>query len=403
MTASDVTVSPADYDPADQEGLQDPQPMYRALRAARVAYSEKQEGGFYALARYEDVHGAARDWQTFSSADGITLPAVGNPEPFIPIEVDPPRLQEYRRILAPLFTPAKTKEMVPELRRIAREIIDDIAKRNSCEFVDEFAYMYPTVAMYRSPWMGEPLEGEKLDPEGSDDWAQNLRDSVRTFIHGFGEPSARIAGLIIEYSKKLLEHRRANPADDIPTYLLKAEINGRKLTEAEMLNTLLLQFNAGPPTTGAFLSGAFWFLAQRPDLQEVLAGDPTKIPLAMEELLRYLGPTQVSKRTTTRPVTVGGTEIPAKCPVGLVWAAANRDEAEFPNAEEFVLDRFPNRHIAFGMGVHRCIGSNVARALIQISLEEWFRQIPKFSIRPGSPTPWDVGISRNLQNLELVW
>lgn len=401
MTAS--AVSPLDYDPADHDALQDPFPMYRALRDAGVTYSERQEGGFYALARYEDVHAAARDWQTFSSAGGITIPATGNPERFIPIEYDPPQLQEYRKILAPLFTPKKTNEMEAELRGIACDIIDSIATGDSCEFVNDYAYLYPIVAMYRSPWMGAPLEGVKLDPEGPDDWPQNLRNSVQTFIHGIGEPSARIAGLIIEYSKKVLAHRRENPADDIPTYLLNAEINGRKLTETEILNTMLLQFNAGPPTVGAALSGMFWFLAQRPEIQTQLAEDPAKIPLAMEELLRYLGPTQAEKRTTTQAVTVAGQQIPAKCPVALVWAAANRDEAEFPNAEEFVLDRFPNRHIAFGMGVHRCIGSNVARLLIQTSLEEWFSRIPKFSIRPGSPTPWEVGVSRSLKNLELIW
>lgn len=401
MTAPEVQAE--DFDPSDHDTMQDPQPMYHALRENGVTYSKTVEGGFYALARYEHVHAAARDWKTFSSAGGITIPAVGNPNPFIPIEIDPPEQVEYRKIFAPLFTPKVVEEKEADLRAMARSFVEDISERGSCEFVKDFAYLYPMVAMYQSPWMGYPLDGVKMDPEGPDDWKANFRDSVQTFIHGFGEPTVRIGGLIIEYSKKMLEHRRENPANDIPTYLLNAEVNGRKLTEQEMLDILLLQFNAGPPTVGAALSGFWWFLAQRPDIQEALANDPSKIPAATEELLRYLGPTQTEKRTTTREVTVDDTTIPAKCPVAISWAAANRDEAEFPNAEEFEIDRFPNRHMAFGMGVHRCVGSTVARALIHISLEEWFAKIPKFSIRPGSPTPWDVGISRSLQNLELVW
>lgn len=403
MTVVDTDFVHRSFDPNDATQLQDPYPIYRELRDAGVVWSDKHEGGFAVVSRYRDVYRVARDPETFSSAGGINLPAVGSQRPMLPIEADPPEHHAYRRPLAPVFAPPVVDRIEPELRQLAVEIIDGIAARGKCEFITDFAYLFPMMAVYRSPWMGDFLPGEKLDPQGVDDIPANFRDAVQAFIHDVGPTSERIGACIYEYTEKMIAHRSGCPMDDLPSRILGAKFLDRDFTHQEIVDLLFLQFVAGPPTVGAALGGFFWFLAQRPDVCKRLVAEPELMDSAVEELLRFLGPTQAERRTTTREVELGGLTLPPQTPVLVVWAAANRDEAEFPNGEEFVIDRFPNRHLAFGAGVHRCIGSNVARTLIRISIEEWLRRIPDFGIEEGATLEWDVGVSRSLKQLPLVW
>lgn len=385
------------FDPIDQARLQDPYPLYRELRErCPVAHSDAHMGGFWVLSRYEDVRRVALDAETFASGPGIAIPPLGNPLPMIPLEVDPPDHEPLRRLVSPAFAPARMRPVEASARSCARQLVDAFAARGECDLVTELAYRLPVLTIWQRPLLGEPLT------EGLGDWVATFQSWVHDFKHSQGR-SAEAGATILAYVERVLDARRAEPADDIPSTLLNAEVAGRPLTREEQLGYLFILFTAGVETTAAALGSIFLFLAREPEVRARLAAEPELLDPAIEELLRFLGPVQAERRTATRDVEVGGCPIRAGESVLLLWNSAGRDEAEFADGETFVPDRFPNRHLSFGLGPHRCVGSHLARLTLRAAIQEVLERLPDYRVRDGAELRFSVGTNRSLVSLPVVF
>jgi hypothetical protein len=388
------------YDPMS-ERVQTPYDLYSEMRKrCPVAHSDAhEENGFWIFSRYQDVLRAARDHETYSNAGGITLPAVGLVRPLIPLEYDPPLQTSYRGLLSPLFSPRQTARIEERLRAQTIGLIDAFIDRGSCDLVTEFCERQPTMALWQEPFLGDPIPVG----DGDDDWVGAFQSWIHDLTH---VPSKTVeAGQQIGgYLMALIEHRRQNPADDIPTLLLSATVEGRPLSEEEVFDYLFMLFAAGVETTAASLGAIFHFLGRNPDIRTRLATEPSLIPTACEELLRFLGPTQATRRTLKRAVDVDGHALREGDSVLLLWGSADRDEDEFDAPDRCILDRFPNRHLAFGAGTHRCLGSNLARLELRLSLEEFLRRIPDYEVTAtDDELEWGVGTDRALQHLPITF
>jgi cytochrome P450 len=212
-----------------------------------------------------------------------------------------------------------------------------------------------------------------------------------------------VIGETFQYLNGVYEDRQANPRSDIPSVVLTIEVEGRPISQMEFLCMMNMLFVAGLDTTSN--AGAYMFeeLARRPDVRRRLLDDPNLIPAAIEEFLRYVTPLPALARTTTQDVPVGDATIPAGERVLLHWMGANHDPAEFPDPDEFVIDRAPNRHFAFGAGVHRCLGSNLARLELRIVLEEVLRRMPDYRIAEGASVERYPGVTRGISSLPVTF
>jgi cytochrome P450 len=376
--------------------LAHPTEIYRALRSCPVVHSDNH-GGFHVVSRFGDVARIASDWETFSSAQGITIPPYGTPRPMMPIELDPPEQGDFRRALAPRVSVRRMAELEDSLREICRRLLAPLAAGESYDFMSDFAEVFPIEAFWQEPLMGPPVHS----PITEGDWLGAFQRWSQE-LHHDDELSAAASASINSYIDDVLAERRKNPRDDMPTQLITQEVGGRMLSLDEVHDTLLLMFAAGIETTKSALGNMLHYLAHHPEQRRRLAAEPSLIPTAVEELLRLVGPNQGVKRTATVDTEVGG------CPVGkgeavlIMWAAANLDEEEFPEPDEFVVDRTPNRHLAFGRGVHKCIGLHFARLELKVALEEVLAVAPAFEITvPEEELEWAVGIDRTLVHLPV--
>lgn len=381
------------FDHHDQELAADPFPTYEALRQkCPVAHSENY-GGFWALSRYEDVYNAAHDPATFSSARrGVTIPHMGaeGAPPMIPIEIDPPMHVKYRQITQRLFSPGYLEANWAErIRTVTNECIDALAGRGEADFAEGLCVPIPLTVITQM------MDVPPADREQFKDWSAKLVQ----LHHLSPEVQMETAMALMGYFGAQAADRREHPRDDLVTVVVQGEVDGRPLTDLEVQQYCFLLLLAGNETTTNAMGAALWYLGEHPEARKRLADDPSLIPTAVEEFLRYFSPVQGLARTTTTSVDVGGTMIPADEPVLLLWASANRDEEQFPRACEFILDRSPNLHIAFGAGPHRCLGSSLARLELRILLEQVLQRIPDYEV--AGPVEWYMGATRAISRLPV--
>ncbi len=373
-----------------------PQPVYARLRAECPVARQAMIGGPI-LSRYEDVMWALRHPEIFSSAMEMQM-ALGTERPMIPQQIDPPIQTRFRKILDPQFSRKRMQLIEPDIRRHANELIDKFIDRGECEFDRDFAIPLPCTAFLRL--MGLPLEELELFLELKDGI---IRPQARTDDM---EEAARIRKTtgkrIYAYFEKMIDQRRASPQDDLMTYLVQAELDGRKLTTNEILDISYLMLLGGLDTVTATLGCSIAYLAANPDQRDRLVEDPDKIPAAIEELLRWETPVAAVPRVVKQDVTIAGVEIKAGEVAIMLLGAANTDDAEFEQAGRVDFDREPNRHIAFGGGPHRCLGSHLARMELRAALEEWHKRIPEYAIKPGETPRYSPGI-REVLYLPLVF
>lgn len=370
MTEDRPTV---DFDHHAAEFAEDPWSAYRRLRSScPVAYSERY-GGFWLLSRYDDVKEVASDDGRFLSGQSVTVPP--KPESMrlsIPIEVDGPLFLEYRRILNPFFSPQAADRMEPEIHAFVTEAIDDFIEQGRCDIVQDFANPVPAKTTLRL--LGLPVE----------DWrafAEPLH--AKTFLrseHKFQEHLLRLYDEMHEWVREAIRERDERPRDDMISALVRAEVEDRRLTRDEVFDIVMLVLHGGFDTTGAAIGNAVLHLDEHDDDRERLRSDPGLIPLAVEEFLRYEAPQQGLARVATEDCVVGGQNIRAGERLFLLWASANRDERQFDDPDRVLLDRWPNRHVTFGVGAHRCLGAHLARREIRIALEELLRRLPDFRV-----------------------
>lgn len=363
----------------------DPHPTYARMRAeCPVARGDLGGRPVVLISRYEDVHWALRHPEHFTSAGGTLN--LGE-QPLLPLEVDPPLHTEYRRILNPRFTPRAIAALEPEIRRIVRELLEGFVDRGSCDFHQEFATPLPSgifLALMGLPlddlpqflqWRDDTIRPD-VDP-GDFEGAQRIRDET--------------AHAISDYFREALAARQVDPDDSLLSSLVHADMGGRPLSETELLGISHLLLLGGLDTVTATLDCMVTFLATHPDHRRELVDDPSLVPAAVEELLRWLSPVMVVPRTAKEDVTVQGVELRAGDGVTLVLGAANADEAAFgPEAVDF--HREPNKHVAFGAGHHLCLGAHLARLELRVALEELHARIPDYRLPDGFEPHFSTGI-----------
>lgn len=332
----------------------DPWSEYERLRRdTPVAHSEAH-GGFWVVSRHEDVRRIAADDVGFSSASGIVIPDKRSGQRSIPIELDPPDSHAYRRLLNPFFAPAAIERMAPAIVDIVHRCIDRIAATHNHTFDVVADLARPVPAMTTMHLLGLPVR----------EW-RTIADLQRASRVGDGRSAhARLRDTISD----AISARRDAPSDDLLGRLVAARLDGRPLGDHEILDIAQLVVQGGFETTGSAISTAIVHLASLTGAERRRLVDPHSLAIAVEELLRFRAPQPALARTATRDHVVGDQRICAGEKVLLLWASANRDEAVFPDADRIDLAREPNRHLTFGVGSHRCLGSNLARAQIRATL-----------------------------------
>jgi cytochrome P450 len=373
-------------------GLEEPQPMYKALRESAPVFRSPQG---VVLSRLADIEMALKRTDVFSSnMDAVDL---GNLRPLIPLQIDPPKHAEYRRILDPLFTPREMARREPGITALVNEMIDRFADRGKCDFHAEFAVPLPCTVFLRL--LGLPLE----DLESFLAWKDGvIRPEGVSNPKEHREAAAPAAKQIYEYFDRAIDDHIDSPRDDVLSALITADLEGRPLTREELLDICFLFLIAGLDTVTDSLDCFFVYLARHPDQRRLLVEQPDILASAIEEMLRWETPVPGVARVAVQDVDVAG------CPVGKgervspLLGAANTDPAEFPDPDIVDFRRNPNRHRAFGGGPHRCLGSHLARIELRVALREFHRRIPDYEIPAGVTLTYTRGL-RSVEALPLTF
>jgi cytochrome P450 len=362
-----------------------------------VAHSERF-GGTWLPTRHADVAAIAHDTEHFTS-EGVIVspwkpqgmaPMGGAP----PITSDPPFHADARRLLLPAFSPKEMAKWEPATRAACRQLLDEIVA-SGADVVDaaqQYAQHIPVRVI--AEMLGVPAEdGDKFRR-----FIHRIIEAPGTFVDEDFDPEDTLDA----YLRKVVDDHRADPRDDLVGFLMKAEMNGEPLSDQHIGGTIALLLIAGIDTTWSAIGASLWHLAQSPDDRRRLVDDPDVLPFAVEEFLRFYAPVTMA-RLVSSEVEVGGQKLGERDWVLLPFPAANRDPEAFEDADRFVIDRTRNRHVAFGLGIHRCLGSNLARMELQIAVDEWMRRIPDFELASDDPgaVRWSGGQVRGPRALPV--
>jgi cytochrome P450 len=368
-----------------------PQPSNHAL----VGQGAVSLGGPVMVTNRELVNETLRASGTFSSAD---LVEQGNSLPLIPLNIDPPDHRKYRKLLDPLFAPRRIDALETDITERVNHFIDAFVDRGHCDFTAELAELFPSavfLGMMGLPW--DELETLVAMRDGL------LRPGNRQM-----QPEERsaiqreTAGRVYAYFDAILDERADDPRDDILSLFVGVEADGDRLDRQEVLAICFVLLTAGLDTVTDSLTCFFAFLAQHPEHRRRIVDDPDVIPDAVEELLRWETPVPSVVRWAREDSTIGSEAVGAGQHVIVNLSAANLDPDEFAEPLEVRFDREVNRHLAFGGGVHRCLGSHLARRELRIALREWHRRIPDYSLSPGYEVTYLPPL-RYVPDLQLTW
>jgi cytochrome P450 len=380
-----------DFDHLDPRWVKDPHSIWRELRqTCPVAHTDRFEGVYLPLG-YEDIRAVAYDTEHFSSRRIAIREGKPQLPPSPPITSDPPAHRDDRRILLPPFTPQAVAKLEPRVRAICRELLERLADRSECDAAVDYAQEIPTRVTARMLGISE-LEGARFRT-----W---VRDVLEV---GIADPAItrRVFAELDAFFAQEIAKRRKAPGDDLVSYLLDTRPNGEPLNEEHIVGTLRLLLLAGIDTTWSMIGASLWHLATHEDDRKRLVGNPDLIPTAIEEFLRAYAPVVIG-REIIKETEIGGCRLRGGEMVMLAFGAANRDPAMFPDADRIIIDRTENRHAAFGLGIHRCVGSNLARMEIRIALEEWLGKFPDFILSPGAVVRWSAGTVRGPREIPIT-
>jgi cytochrome P450 len=380
------------FDPLAPE-MGDPAEFHDALEHLRthvgMARSD-QRGGFWVATRYEDVLRIAQDWEAFSSEHGITVPAQQTPLPAIPEQLDPPLHREFKRLINRYFTPAAVHEQEDATRAIVNRLIDAVVEAGECEFMEAFAQPLPGLAFFDLFLHAPSEELHEINRLASVASTPTTEEAIQA--------RREMIGWIFQFAER---RRNEPPKGDVVDAVLAAEVDGRPITELEVVGVIQLLLFGGLDTTAGALGAAMIHFCEDPSLPERLREDPSRIPDAVEELLRIDGPFAFIGRCAMRDVEVDGARISAGDMVLLSWSSANRDEREFGCPATFDLDREVNRHIAFGAGPHRCAGSNLARMNLRLAFEAIVERLR--DLRLTDEVRFHPGYSRGPEEVRIAF
>lgn len=380
----------------DPEMAKCPQPVFREMRAAmRVVPME----GRVILGGRAEVDEALRATDVFSS--NMSAVDLGNIRPLIPLQIDPPDHKKYRKILDPLFAPRKMAEIEEPVTALVNELIDGFDERTDINFAQDFSTRFPTQVFLTL--LGLPLEELPT--------FLAMKDGIIRPNHvvgtGYGTPAAiahqkATSASIYAYFDSALDDREREPKDDLLSEFLLTEVDGHRLSRHEILDICFLFLIAGLDTVTATLDCMYAFLAGHPKHRQQIVDDPSTIPAAVEELLRWETPVMGIVRSATADAEIGGCPISKGDNVVALLGSANTDEESIEDADLVRFDRESNRHIAFGGGVHRCLGSHLARLELRIALREWHRRIPDYWVSEGVDLEYTGGI-RSIDDFPMTF
>ena len=383
-----------DFDYLDPQWVENPYAVWDALRPeCPIAHSERYMGT-YLPTRYEDIRAIAGDTEHFSSRRAILREGRPPVVPAPPLTSDPPEHKAYRKMLVPAFSVDAGNRLEPRTRAICRELIERIQGRSGCDGAADYAQEIPTrVTAYL---LGVAEEAGPI-----------FRNWIRDFFEEGINDQQATARVITEMRAFFMEeiHKRrgaATQGEDLISFLLQARLEGEPLGDEHICNTLRLFLFAGIDTTWSAIGSCLWHLAKHPNDRARLVAEPQLMPTAVDEFLRAYAPAtlarEVVKETRIRDCRFKEGEM-----VLMAFPAANRDPERFVHADRVVLDRKPNPHAAFGIGIHRCLGENLARMEMKVALEEWLSHFPQFALAPGAEVRWSRGPVRGPRRLDLVF
>ena len=374
------------FDHNSQEHSADPVASYRELRESTpVAWSEAH-GGYWVLSDYQSVFDAARDDATFTSqrtpsgGEGLSVVIPKTPmHKHIPIELDPPEFRKYRKIMNPITAPAATDAMNTMVQKYVTWFVDEIIESGQ----GDIATTNGVPALVTVDWLGLPV----------DDWHKFafVHHQALTGVPGSDEYKRAMEVVMPEISatmREVIADRRREPKDDAISFLVQQEVDGEPIDLEDVFSMVELLLAGGTGTTSSLVSQTVVWLYKNQDVRQDLIDNPDKLDRAIEEFLRYFSPTQGLARTVTTDVDFHGCKMFEEDRVLLAWASANRDEAAFPNADEVDIERWPNRHMAFGVGVHRCAGSHLGRAMAREMLSQILTRMPDYEVDLDNVVPY---------------
>jgi len=398
MTArKPVTDWATDWDHLDPRWRENPYPIWDELRrGCPIAHTERYQGA-YLPTRYEDVRAIANDSTHFSSRR-VVVREVRPPDPLPspPITSDPPNHKPYKQLLLPPFTADAMTRLEPKARAICNELIDKFIADGRCDAAQQYTRHIPVKVI--AHMLGVP----ETDSDRFITWIHQILElgitDDATLMQAVREMSEYFAGHIADRRANL--ERRNQPADDLITQLMHARIGGQPMDDQHLNGMLRLLLIAGIDTTWSGIGASLWHLAQTPADRDRLIAEPSLMPNAIEEFLRAFSPVTMA-REVVKDTEINGCPIKAGNMVLLSFPAANRDPEAFPDPDKVIIDRKENRHSAFGLGIHRCVGSNLARLEMIVAIEEWLKRIPRFSL--AGEVAWSEGTVRGPRKLPIVF
>ena len=386
-----------DWDHTDPQWVADPYPIWEDLRErCPVAHTERYGGGWFPTT-HEMVQAVASDSEHFTSrvvvVNNNKFPPNAPPAPIggaPPITSDPPFHQIARRIMLPALAPGPVNALEPQVRQLCNQHLDELAGETLFDAGAQYA-------QFISPGVIARMLG--FPPEDGD----IFRDFVHLVLDMVDLPVEERAPLfepMNEYFERQIQDHIDNPRDDFTSYLLNVEVDGHKLAPEHVGGTMVLTLIAGIDTTWSAIGAALWHLAIHPDDLARLVNEPDLMPLAVEEFLRYYAPVTMA-RTLKEDFEFFGAKMKKDDWVLLGFPAANRDPAAFDDAERFIIDRAVNRHAAFGLGIHRCAGSNLARMELRVAIEEFIKRYPSFELSDPAGVTWAQGQVRGPRHIPV--
>jgi cholest-4-en-3-one 26-monooxygenase len=329
-----------------------------------------EAGGVWGVTRYDDVHAVSKNPELFSNAQGIRPDNGATP---MLIDMDNPAHAQRRKLVNKAFSPTSVRQRAAGIELIADRLIDRVCERGACDFVWDLAAWVPLIVI------GESLGVDPLDYPTLLQWSDDLLSG----LDGGESSTERMTQAFVEYetyARRLIATRRTSPADDLLSTLVHAEVDGAKLSDDELIFDSLLILIGGDETTRHVISGGVYQLLSHRDQWEQLRADRDLVASATEEMLRWVSPIKNMARTATKDTELGGKTIRAGQKLLLLYPSANRDEGHFSDPDTFDIRREPNDHVAFGFGVHVCMGSNLARLEITTVLNRLLTRLPDLEL-----------------------
>jgi cytochrome P450 len=387
-----------DWDHADPAYNQNAHQIWDQLRSTCPVAHTNRYGGAWLPVSHADVSAVARDTDHFSSEgavlanrppreEWVSLAPIGAAPP---ITSDPPFHADARRLLLPAFSPQVVAEWEPEIRRLCNELIDNMGDIATVDAAVQYAQNIPVYVIARM--LGLPLED-------SDYFRETVHMVLEEIGAEFGERMGAFEKLDAYLTMHVQDHID-NPRDDLIGFLLNAKIYDQPLSPEHVVGTIILLMVAGIDTTWSSIGSSIWHLAQHPSDLQRMVNEPELLPTAIEELLRMYAPVTMA-RIVTEDAEIGGCPVKRGDSVLLPFPAANRDPEVFPDADKVIIDREENRHVAFGLGIHRCLGSNLARLELRVAVEVFIQRFPKFELADPSSVTWSLGQVRGPRKLPV--